>query len=60
MKEENIKYDTRDEIMAFLKRQREIYTIEECDNIEQIMFDRVRKVLDLLMSIEKCTILTKL
>ena len=60
MEEENIKYDTRDEIMAFLKRQREIYTIEECDNIEQIMFDRVRKVLDLLMSIEKCTILTKL
>ena len=46
MEEENIKYDTRDEIMAFLKRQREIHTIEECDNIEQIMFDRVRKVLD--------------
>ena len=46
MEEENIKYDTREEIMAFLKRQREIHTIEECDNIEQIMFDRVRKVLD--------------
>ena len=33
--------------MAFLKREREIHTIEECDNIGLTMFDRVRKVLDL-------------
>ena len=47
MEEEVINYDTRDEIMAFLKREREIHTIEECDNIGLTMFDRVRKVLDL-------------
>ncbi len=45
--EKNIKYDTREEIMAFLKKQREVYAIEECENIEQVLYDRVRRVLDL-------------
>lgn len=42
----NLKDFTNEEFIAFIKKEREIYTIEECENIEQLLCDRVRKTLD--------------
>lgn len=42
----NLKDFTNEEFIVFIKKAREIYAIEECENIEQILCDRVRKVLD--------------
>jgi len=51
----NLKDFTNEEFLVFLKKAREIYAIEDCDNIEQILCDRARKVLDFrdLMKIAK-------
>lgn len=38
---------TNDELIDFIKKSREIYSLEESDNIEQILTDRVRRTLDL-------------
>lgn len=38
---------TQEELINFIKKQREIYALEECDNLELILTDRVRRVLDL-------------
>lgn len=38
---------TQEELIDFIKKQREIYSLEESDNMEQILTDRVRGVLDL-------------
>ncbi len=54
-KERKINDFTKEEYFSFIKRQREIFAIEECENLEQILTDRVKKVLDLidLMKIAK-------
>ena len=37
----------RKEYMYVLKKQRELHAFEECDNIEEVLFARVRRALDL-------------
>ena len=38
---------TKEELIEFIKKSREIYSLEESDSIEQILTDRVRRTLDL-------------
>ena len=38
---------TNDELIDFIKKSREIHSLEEYDYVEQIITDRVRRVLDL-------------
>ena len=45
--EKNLIDYTKEELIDFIKKSREIYSLEESDNIEQILTDRVRRTLDL-------------
>ena len=45
--EKNLIDYTKEELIEFIKKSREIYSLEESDSIEQILTDRVRRTLDL-------------
>lgn len=45
--EKNLAENIRKEYMYVLKKQRELHAFEECDNIEEVLFARVRRALDL-------------
>lgn len=45
--EKNLIDYTKEELIEFIKKSREIYSLEESDSIEQMLTDRVRRTLDL-------------
>lgn len=48
MEEEKSVFDyTEKDFIVFIKKQREIYVLEEFENLKQILTDRVRRALDL-------------
>lgn len=48
MEEEKSVFDyTEKDFLVFIKKQREVYVLEEFENLKQILTDRVKRVLDL-------------
>ena len=45
--EKNLVENIRKDYMYVLKKQRELHALEECDNIEEVLFARVKRALDL-------------